>query len=82
MGDPRLKVVTGDSAPVAVTVFRALKAGGPSVLTGAEMQRLGSEALTARERQILKLVAGGKSNREIGELLGISVRTVETAKLI
>jgi RNA polymerase sigma factor (sigma-70 family) len=37
-----------------------------------------SEALTARERQILKLVAGGKSNKEIGELLGISVRTVES----
>ena len=36
------------------------------------------EELTAREKQILKLVAGGKSNREIAEVLDISVRTVES----
>ena len=35
------------------------------------------ESLTVREREILKLIAGGKSNKEIGDLLFISVRTVE-----
>jgi DNA-binding NarL/FixJ family response regulator len=33
---------------------------------------------TAREREILRLVVMGKSNKEIGALLGITVRTVET----
>ncbi len=36
-----------------------------------------SERLTTREREVLKLLAGGKANREIGDLLNISVRTVE-----
>jgi len=36
-----------------------------------------SEPLTTRERQILKLIAEGKSSREIGEILFISHRTVE-----
>ena len=36
-----------------------------------------SEPLTARERQVVKLIAEGKSGREIGELLFISTRTVE-----
>lgn len=36
------------------------------------------ESLTARQRQVVQLVAEGKSSREIGQLLGISRRTVET----
>ena len=34
-------------------------------------------SLTARQKEILKLVALGHTNREIGEQLDISVRTVE-----
>ncbi len=34
--------------------------------------------LTARERQIVQLLAEGKSNKEVGEVLGISVKTAET----
>lgn len=37
--------------------------------------------LTLRERQILKLVAEGKRNRDIAELLSISLKTVETHRL-
>ena len=33
------------------------------------------EALTDREKQVLKLVAEGKSNKEVAEVLGISVKT-------
>lgn len=35
------------------------------------------ETLTVREREILKLIAEGKSNRDIANLLFISIRTVE-----
>jgi DNA-binding NarL/FixJ family response regulator len=35
-------------------------------------------SLTKREKEVLTLVAGNKSNREIAQLLGISVKTVET----
>lgn len=35
------------------------------------------EPLTGRERQILNLVVSGKTNREIGETLGISIKTVD-----
>jgi DNA-binding NarL/FixJ family response regulator len=34
--------------------------------------------LTARERQVLQLLAEGKSNKEVANALGISVKTVET----
>jgi DNA-binding NarL/FixJ family response regulator len=33
------------------------------------------ETLTDREKQVLKLVAEGRSNKEVAELLGISVKT-------
>jgi len=36
-----------------------------------------TQPLTIRQREILKLIAEGKSNKEIGDLLCISVRTVE-----
>lgn len=36
-----------------------------------------SQSLTARQKEILQLVAQGYTNREIGEHLEISVRTVE-----
>jgi DNA-binding NarL/FixJ family response regulator len=36
-----------------------------------------AEVLTVRQREILKLIAEGKSNKEIGDLLCLSVRTVE-----
>jgi len=36
-----------------------------------------SQSLTARQKEILRLVAQGLTNREIGQRLNISVRTVE-----
>ena len=45
-------------------------------------QRSGAEAapdvLTARQREVLRLVAGGKSTKEIAFFLNLSVKTVET----
>jgi FixJ family two-component response regulator len=37
-------------------------------------------SLTPRERQVMELVVAGRHNREIAELLSISVRTVEVHK--
>ena len=36
------------------------------------------ERLTARQREILQLVAEGHTTRQIAELLSVSVKTVET----
>jgi DNA-binding NarL/FixJ family response regulator len=37
-----------------------------------------AEGLTPREREIVQLLAEGKSNKRVGTLLGISIKTVET----
>lgn len=45
----------------------------------AEKELPGQNAVTTpRETEIMKLLVGGKSNKEIGSILGIAVRTVET----
>jgi DNA-binding NarL/FixJ family response regulator len=50
------------------------------IFSGYMQGRLGGEdsALTPRERETVQLIAEGKSNKEIAELFGISVKTVET----
>jgi DNA-binding NarL/FixJ family response regulator len=40
-----------------------------------------SDPLTNREREVLKLIAEGKSNKAVADLLFISVHTVETHRL-
>jgi len=50
-------------------------AGGPFVLNAEKLKELG---VTAREHEILGLIAQGLSNREIGEKLFVSENTVKT----
>jgi two-component system response regulator NreC len=45
--------------------------------TDSTQQNLSTETLTPRETEILKLIAEGYTNRQIGEQLTISIRTVE-----
>jgi DNA-binding NarL/FixJ family response regulator len=52
----------------------AMSEGGPAAGAAADPY----EALTDREKQVLKLVAEGKSNKEVADALGISVKTAMT----
>lgn len=44
-------------------------------------EELRATALSGREREVLQLIAEGKSMKEIASLLGISVKTVETHRM-
>ena len=44
----------------------------------SRMEPQQTSRLTAREREIVRLLADGKSNKEASTILGISVKTVET----
>lgn len=79
----RLVFLEGDAEPEAVPGVRAILSfldelgitGGErgSPTTGAAAP----QALSARQEQVLRLLAAGKTNREIAELLVLSPRTVE-----
>jgi DNA-binding CsgD family transcriptional regulator len=58
-----------------VVVVREVRVGGPFVLNAENLREVG---LTAREHEILVLIAQGLSNREIGEKLFVSENTVKT----
>lgn len=63
------------SPQIAGALANALRAR--SAAPTPERAPSAAQVLTARERQILALVADGATNREIGTQLGISTRTVE-----
>jgi DNA-binding NarL/FixJ family response regulator len=48
--------------------------GGPA----SPIPELVSDRLTSREREIVQLLAEGKSSKEVASSLGISVKTAET----
>ena len=59
-------------AETVVTAYMAQRA------KGGEAEALIHDVLTAREREVLQLVAEGKSNKEVASILGISTRTAQT----
>ncbi len=62
---PLVRLVSGFSA-----------AAGLAAASGVVSVEADADSLTARERQVLELIAEGLSNRQIGERLFISVKTV------
>jgi DNA-binding NarL/FixJ family response regulator len=45
---------------------------------GTKKQAQPGEPLTSREREIMQLLAEGKTNKDVGSYFGISVKTAET----
>jgi DNA-binding NarL/FixJ family response regulator len=45
---------------------------------GEDMKQLGRQRLTPREREIVQLLAEGKSSKEVADSLSISVKTADT----
>ena len=61
--------------PIEVPIEIQVPTSEPFVLNQMKLQQLG---ITARELEILQLIAGGMSNREIAERLFVSENTVKT----
>jgi DNA-binding NarL/FixJ family response regulator len=51
-------------------------------LAGGQVRGSALEALTPRQREILQLIAEGRSTKEIAHLLDLSVKTVETHRAV
>jgi two-component system NarL family response regulator len=63
-----------------LAAIRAVHSGRrhiPANVAGRLAERMGGEDLTEREIEVLRLVASGKSNREIGDALLIAEGTVK-----
>jgi DNA-binding NarL/FixJ family response regulator len=78
-------VVKDNSFEDLVMAVRSVAAGGTFVTPGIRaklraFQRNGPPpaVLSPREREVIRLIAGGKSSKEIGRVLAISPRTVDT----
>ena len=59
---------------VSEVIFRGLEQGGAAGDRGVRID----PALTAREREIIQMLAEGRSNKEVASGLSISIKTVET----
>jgi len=75
---PALKSILDHKTFLTEKVSAMLLSRVFNVGTGRKKPSRAMEKLTAREREIVRLLAEGKSNREIALVLDISVRTGET----
>jgi two-component system, NarL family, response regulator len=76
----RSYIVKGMPHDALVNALRRVNAGGrflPPPVTRVLASRLPDSVLSAREREVLNLMVGGKTNREIAAELGITEATVK-----
>ena len=85
-GEPHGMVHKAEPLEVLVFALRIVGAGGrffspkiSQLLGYAELPP--TQALSAREMEVLQSVAEGKSNKEIAALLGVSTKTVENHRM-
>jgi DNA-binding NarL/FixJ family response regulator len=84
-------VLKSDAGTHLIAAVKALAAGGhfcssqlsdvifsAFLRSGGNLAAPAGDPLTLREREIIQLLAEGKSNKEVAQLLGISVKTAET----
>ncbi|HEY2686597.1 MAG TPA: response regulator transcription factor [Steroidobacteraceae bacterium] len=83
-------LLKSDAGKTLLTALRALLAGGlfftsnvaklvlDGYLRSEPLDSAPAQALSSREREIVQLLAEGKSNKDIARLLDISVKTAET----
>jgi RNA polymerase sigma factor (sigma-70 family) len=67
-----------DDESLLTAIDRALR--GAADAEDIDQRMLRAPALSQREREVMELVVAGLGNKEIGERLGISPRTVEVHK--
>jgi pimeloyl-ACP methyl ester carboxylesterase/DNA-binding CsgD family transcriptional regulator len=71
--DARLVIVRGDGAAEIEAIDAFMREGSEDV---PEAAKAPADGLTPREVEVLRLIAAGRTNREISEDLVLSVRTV------
>jgi DNA-binding NarL/FixJ family response regulator len=86
-------LLKGAGSAELLSAIRAVQQGGvyldpmmakklmSDYLKGRERGMDGDDPLTPREHEVLKLIAAGKTNREVAEDLVLSVNTVQTHRL-
>jgi len=73
-----LKGMTGEELVEAIRSVHAGKSRIPAPVAERLAERMGAPALTSRETEVLQLIVGGNSNKEIAAALFISEATVKT----
>jgi len=73
-----VKVVSGGKRFLTPKISEIVVKGFLKTRNQRQHQEPGGEHATPREIEIVRLLAAGKTNKEVAALLGIAVRTVET----